>query len=143
MRSQATSPPASPHTKTGSLRAPQTELRPDVHQTSGRCFYNRNALAGEIMQMDSAKRWLSRMLVALAASAIYLYGVSLATSLTFCGFVACGDRNRLNDPPHFFSRCLVRNESVLTRLGCFCLPLERSRNRLIKIALPLRLKPWL
>jgi len=60
--------------------APQTELRPDVLQTSGRCFDNRKPRTRvEMMHIDFIKRWLSQSLVVLTVSAIYLYGYPAAT----------------------------------------------------------------
>jgi len=121
-------------------------LRPDVYQTSGRRFDNRKPRSQvEMMQIDSAKRWLSRMLVPLAASAIYLYGYPSATISYFVVdllHVAIGIL--LTILLISYIARLFRNESLLTRLGWLLLAAGALLGIvLIKIGTPLQLRPWL
>src|SRR5260370_15629392 len=97
------------------------------------------------MQIDSPKRWLSRMLVALVASAIYLDGYPAATISYFVVdllHVAIG--MVLTILLIFYFARLFRNEALLVRLGWFFLAAGGLLGIvLIKIGTPLRLKPWL
>src|SRR5260370_1625447 len=97
------------------------------------------------MQVDLVKRWLSRMLVVLAASAIYLYGYPAATIsyvVVYLLHIAIGIV--LTILLIFYIARLLRNESLLTRLGWFLLFAGALLGIvLIKIGTPLRLKPWL
>jgi Flp pilus assembly protein TadD len=98
-----------------------------------------------MMQIEFAKRWLSRTLVALAASAIYLYGYPSATISYFVVdmlHVAIGIV--LTILLLLFAGRLLRKESLLPRLGWLSLAAGAILGiALIKIGTPLRLKPWL
>src|SRR3989442_13450326 len=98
-----------------------------------------------MMQIDLVKRWLSRILVALLVSAIYLYGYPSATISYFAVdllHVAIGIV--LTILLIFYIVRLFRNESLLARLGCLSLAVGAILGIvLIKIGTPLRLKPWL
>ncbi len=97
------------------------------------------------MQIEFVKRWLSRILVALTLSAVYLYGYPSATisySVVDLLHVAIGIV--LAVLLLFFAGRLLRNESLLTRLGWLSLAVGALLGIvLIKIGTPLRLKPWL
>src|SRR5438445_189053 len=98
-----------------------------------------------MMQIDLVKRWLSRILVALLVSAIYLYGYPSATISYFAVdllHVAIGIV--LTILLIFYIVRLLRNESLLARLGWLSLAVGAILGIvLIKIGTPLRLKPWL
>src|SRR5260370_8952365 len=126
--------------------APQTELRRDVTHTSGRCFDSRKPrMQVEMMQIDFVKRWLSRILVALTVSAVYLYGYPSATISYFVVdlfHVAIGIVLTIL----LFSYVvrLLRHESLLARLGWISLAAGALLGIvLIKIGTPLRLTTWL
>src|SRR3979490_1592148 len=126
--------------------APQTELRPDVLQTSGPCFYNRKPRTRvEMMQIDFIKRWLSQRLVVLTVSAIYLYGYPAATLSYFILdllHVAIGII--LTILLFSYAVRLLPPETLLARLGWISLAAGAVLGIvLIKIGTPLRLKPWL
>jgi Flp pilus assembly protein TadD len=99
----------------------------------------------EMMQIDFIKRWLSRILVALTVSAVYLYGYPSATISYFVVdlfHVAIGIV--LAILLFFYVVRLLRHESLLARLGWISLGLGALLGIvLIKIGTPLRLKPWL
>jgi tetratricopeptide (TPR) repeat protein len=121
-------------------------LWPDVSQTSGRCFYNHKPRAQvELMLIDSVKRWLSRILVVVTLSAVYLYGYPSATIPYFVVdllHVALGIV--LTILIFFFAARLLRNASLLVRLGWLSLAAGAILGIvLIKIGTPLRLKSWL
>src|SRR5260370_36492708 len=103
--------------------APQTELRPDVTHTSGRCFDSRKPrMQVEMMQIDFVKRWLSRILVALTVIAVCLYGYPSATTSYFVVdlfHVAIGIVLTIL----LFSYVVrwLRHESLLARLRCISL----------------------
>src|SRR5712692_142033 len=97
-----------------------------------------------MMQIEFVKRWLSRILMALTLSAVYLYGYPSATISYFvvdllhvvAGLV-------LTIPLLFFAGRLLRHESPLARLGWISLAAGSILGIvLIKIGTPLRLKPW-
>src|SRR5437899_1141606 len=98
-----------------------------------------------MMQIDLVKRWLSRTLVALLVSAIYLYGYPSATISYFAVdllHVAIGIV--LTILLIFYIVRLLRHESPLARLGWLSLGEGSILGIvLIKIGTPLRLKPWL
>src|SRR5258708_18480325 len=96
------------------------------------------------MQVDLVKRWLSRMVVVLAASAIYLYGYPAATiSYVVVDLLHIAIGIVLTILLIFYIARLLRNESLLTRLGWFLLFAGALLGIvLIKIGTPLRLKPW-
>ena len=97
------------------------------------------------MQIDFVKRWLSRILVVLTLSAVYLYGYPSATIPYFVMdllHVAIGIV--LAILLLFFAGRLLRNESLLVRLGWVLLAAGTILGIvLIKVGTPLRLKPWL
>src|SRR5207249_8281985 len=123
--------------------APQTELRPDVPDTSGRFIDNRKPrLQVEMTQIEVIKRWLSRILVALTISAVYLYGYPSATISYFVAdlfHIAIGMVLTI-----FLFFCVVRllrHESLMARLGWISLAGGAFLGIvLIKIGTPLRLK---
>src|SRR5438552_3361232 len=126
--------------------AAQTELRPDVPDTSGRFIDNRKPrLQVEMMQIEVIKRWLSRVLVPLVLSAVYLYGYPSATISYFVVdlfHVALGIALTLL--LFFHAARLLRSESLLARLGWTSLTAGALLGIvLVKIGTPLRLKPWL
>jgi tetratricopeptide (TPR) repeat protein len=98
-----------------------------------------------MMHIDFVKRWLSRILVALAVSAVYLYGYPSATISYFVVdllHVAIGIVLTLFLV--FYAARLLRGESPLARLGWISLAVGGLLGIvLIKIGTPLRLKPWL
>src|SRR5882724_3047642 len=98
-----------------------------------------------MMQVERLKRWLSRFLVTLGLSAVYLYGYPSAAISYFVvdlfhvvlGIV-------LTILLLFFLFRLLRQESLLARLGLLSLAGGALLGIvLIKIGTPLRLKPWL
>ncbi len=97
------------------------------------------------MQGESVKRWLSRSLLALTVSAVYLYGYPSATISYFVLdllHVAIGIIFTIL-LLFYFVRLLPR-ETLLARLGWFSLAAGALLGiLLIKIGTPLRLKPWL
>ena len=97
------------------------------------------------MQIDFVKRWLSRILVALTVTAVYLYGYPSATISYFVVdlfHVAIGIV--LTILLLFYVIRLLRHESPLARLGWISLAVGALLGIvLIKIGTPLRLKPWL
>src|SRR5205814_8046668 len=99
----------------------------------------------EMMQIEVIKRWLSRILVALTLSAVYLYGYPSATISYFVVdlfHVALGIALTLL--LFFYAVRLLRHESFLTRVGWTSLAGGAFLGIvLIKIGTPLRLKPWL
>jgi tetratricopeptide (TPR) repeat protein len=98
-----------------------------------------------MMQIDFVKRWLSRILLALAVSAVYLYGYPAATISYFVVdllHVAIGIVLTLFLVS--YAARLLRGESPLARLGWISLAVGGLLGIvLIKIGTPLRLKPWL
>src|SRR5258708_5145007 len=98
-----------------------------------------------MMQIDFVKRWLSRILVALTVTAVYLYGYPSATISYFVVdlfHVAIGIV--LTSLLFFYIVRLLRHESLLARLGWISLAVGALLGiLLIKIGTPLRLKPWL
>src|SRR5260370_35684170 len=126
--------------------APQTELRPDVTHTSGRCFDSRKPrMQVEMMQIDFVKRWLSRILVALTVSAVYLYGYPSATIFYFVVdlfHVAIGIVFAIL--LIFYLARLLPREALLPRLGWISLTAGALLGIvLVKIVTPLRLNLWL
>src|SRR5260370_41580347 len=97
------------------------------------------------MQIDSVKRWLSRILLVLALSAVYLYGCPSATISYFVVdllHVAIGIV--LTILIIFYLARLLRNESLLARVGWFSLAAGSIIGiALIIIGTPLRMKTWL
>src|SRR5216683_27356 len=97
------------------------------------------------MQGESVKRWLSRSLVALTVSAVFLYGYPSATIPYFVLdllHVAIGIFFTIL-LLFYFVRLLPR-ETMLARLGWLSLSGGALLGIvLIKIGTPLRLKPWL
>src|ERR1700730_5712567 len=98
-----------------------------------------------MMQIDFVKRWLSRILVALTVSAVYLYGYPSATISYFIVdlfHVAIGIV--LTILLFFCVVRLLRHEPLLVRLGWISLAAGALLGIvLIKIGTPLRLRPWL
>src|SRR6266436_8381376 len=98
-----------------------------------------------MMPIDLAKRWLSRILVALTLSAVYLYGYPSATISYFVVdlfHVLLGIALTLL--LFFYAARLLRHESFLARLGWTSLAAGALLGIvLIKIGTPLPLKPWL
>src|SRR5216684_4461494 len=98
-----------------------------------------------MMEIDFGKRWLSRILVALVLSAVYLYGYPSATISYFLVdllHVAIGVV--LTILLLFYLFRLLHQESLLTRLGWVSLAAGALLGIvLIRIGTPLRLKPWL
>jgi len=97
------------------------------------------------MQFDFVKRWLSRIVAALAISAVYLYGYPTATISYFVLdllHVAIGIV--LTILLVFYVARLRPRETLLARLGWISLAAGALLGVvLIKIGTPLRLKPWL
>ena len=98
-----------------------------------------------MMQSESVKRWLLASVVALALSAVYLYGYPTATISYFVVdlfHVAIGIVVTLL--LIFFLFRLLPRETLLARLGWLSLLAGALLGIvLIKIGTPLRLKPWL
>ncbi len=98
-----------------------------------------------MMQMESVRRWLSRIVVALAVSAVYLYGYPSATISYFAVdllHVAAGIVLTILLLIYFVR--LLPRETLLARLGWISLAAGALLGiALIKIGTPLRLKPWL
>jgi tetratricopeptide (TPR) repeat protein len=98
-----------------------------------------------MMQIDFVKRWLSRILVALTLSAVYLYAYPSATISYFVVdlfHVAIGVVLTLL--LFLYAVRLLRRESLLARLGWLSLAAGALLGIvLIKIGTPLHLKPWL
>jgi Flp pilus assembly protein TadD len=99
----------------------------------------------EMMQSESVKRWLSRILVVLTISAIYLYAYPAATIsyvVVDLFHIALGILLTLLLVFSFIR--LLPRESLLARLGWISLLGGALLGiALIKIGTPLRLKPWL
>ena len=97
------------------------------------------------MQTEFVKRWLARILVALTLSAVYLYAYPSATIPYFVvDLLHVGIGIVLTILLLFFAARLLRNESLLTRLGWLALIAGALLGIvLIKIGTPLRLKQWL
>src|SRR5207245_8070526 len=98
-----------------------------------------------MMQIDLVKRWLSRILVALLVSAVYLYGYP---SATISYFVVDLFHDALGIALTLFlfiyAVRLLRHESFLVRVGWISLAAGALLGIvLIKIGTPLRLKSWL
>ncbi len=97
------------------------------------------------MQIDFIKRWLSRTLVALTVSAVYLYGYPSATISYFVVdlfHIAIGIV--LTILLILYVIRLLPREALLARLGWIALVAGAVLGIvLIKIGTPLRLKPWL
>ena len=97
------------------------------------------------MQIDFVKRWLSRILVALTGSAVYLYGYPSATISYFVAdlfHIAIGIV--LTILLIFYVVRLLPRETLLARLGWISLAAGALLGIvLIKIGTPLRLRPWL
>src|SRR5712664_3872378 len=128
------------------IRVRLSRLRPDAIQTSGRSLDNRwQRRQVEIMQIDLLKRWLSRILVALTLSAVYLYGHPSATISYFVVdlfHIAIGIV--LTILLILYVIRLLPREALLARLGWIALDAGAVLGIvLIKIGTPLRLKPWL
>jgi len=98
-----------------------------------------------MMPIDLAERWLSRILVALTLSAIYLYGYPSATIFYFIVDLLHVTIGIVFAILLFF--CVVRllpRETLLGLLGWLSLAAGALLGIvLIKIGTPLRLKPWL
>ena len=97
-----------------------------------------------MMEIDFGKRWLSRSLVALGLSAVYLYGYP---SATISYFVVDLFHVAIGIVLTILLLCyLLRllQESLLARLGWVSLAAGALLGVvLLKIGTPLRLKPWL
>jgi len=98
-----------------------------------------------MMQTESVKRWLSRSVVALAVSAVYLYGypaAKISYVLVDLFHIAIGIVLTLFLAFYLFR--LLPRETLLARLGWILLLAGALLGIvLIKIGTPLRLKPWL
>jgi tetratricopeptide (TPR) repeat protein len=98
-----------------------------------------------MMQIEFVKVWLSRMVVALAVSAVFLYGYPSATISYFVVdllHVAAGIVLTILLLIYFVR--LLPRETLLARLGWISLAAGSLLGiALIKIGTPLRLKPWL
>jgi tetratricopeptide (TPR) repeat protein len=98
-----------------------------------------------MMQIEFAKVWLSRMVAALAVSAVFLYGYPSATISYFVVdllHVAAGIVLTILLLIYFVR--LLPRETLLARLGWISLAAGSLLGiALIKIGTPLRLKPWL
>jgi Flp pilus assembly protein TadD len=98
-----------------------------------------------MMQSESVKRWLSRILVVLTISAIYLYAYPAATiSYVVVDLTHIALGVILTLLLVFSLVRLLPRESLLARLGWISLLVGALLGiALIKIGTPLRLKPWL
>jgi tetratricopeptide (TPR) repeat protein len=98
-----------------------------------------------MMAMESQKRWLSRSLIALVASAVYLYSYPAATiffGIVVLFHVAAGIVFALL--LGFALIRLLRNEPLLARFGWFLLAAGAILGIvLIKIGTPIHLRSWL
>src|SRR5882757_2061675 len=97
------------------------------------------------MKIESVKRWLSRILIALALSAVYLYGFPSATiSYAVLDLLHVALGIALTIFLLFYLYRLLRQESLLSRLGCLSLAAGAILGIvLIKIGTPLHLKKWM
>ena len=97
------------------------------------------------MQIEYGKRWLSRSLIALILSAVYLHGYPSATifyAVADLFHVAIGIV--LTALLVFYLPRSLSHETLLARLGWILLAAGAVLGiALIKIGTPLRLKPWL
>src|SRR5258708_9053992 len=98
-----------------------------------------------MMQTESVKRWLSRSVVALAVSAVYLYGYPAATiSYVVVDLFHIAIGIVLTLFLVFYLLRLLSRETLLARLGLISLLSVACLGIVvIKIGTPLRLKPWL
>jgi Flp pilus assembly protein TadD len=98
-----------------------------------------------MMQIESVKRWLSRSVVALAVSAVYLYGYPAATiSYVVVDLFHIAIGIVLTFFLVVFLLRLLLLVTLLARLGWILLLAGALLGIvLIKIGTPLRLKPWL
>src|SRR6266699_3342731 len=98
-----------------------------------------------MMPIDFAKRWLSRILVALTLSAVYLYGYPSATIFYFIVDLLHVAIGMVLAILLFFRVVrLLPRETLLGRLGWLSLAAGALLGMvLIKTGTPLRLKPWL
>jgi len=98
-----------------------------------------------MMQIESVRRWLSRSVVALAVSAVYVYGypaAKISYVLVDLFHIAIGIVLTLFLAFYIFR--LLPRETLLARLGWILLLAGALLGIvLIKIGTPLRLKPWL
>ena len=98
-----------------------------------------------MMQIESVRRWLSRSVVALAVSAVYVYGypaAKISYVLVDLFHIAIGIVLTLFLAFYLFR--LLPRETLLARLGWILLLAGALLGIvLIKIGTPLRLKPWL
>src|SRR5260370_16843455 len=98
-----------------------------------------------MMRIDLVKRWLSRILIALSVTAVYLYGYPSATISYFAAdlfHIAIGIV--LTILLIFYLVRLLPRESLLARLGWISLAAGALLGIvLFKIGTPLRLKPSL
>src|SRR5580704_13128856 len=132
--------------RAGLFRGTQTELRPDVTQTSGRCCNVRWLRAGvEIVARSSRERWLLGSLIALIVSAAYLYAYPSATiffGIVVLFHVATGIVFALLLAFTLFR--LLRDGTLLERFGWVLLAAGAVLGiLLIKIGTPNHLKSWL
>ncbi len=97
------------------------------------------------MQVEYGKRWLSRSLIALALSAVYLYGYPSATiSYAVADLFHVATGILLTVLLVCYLVRLPPCETLLARLGWILLAAGAVLGiALIKIGTPLRLKPWL
>jgi tetratricopeptide (TPR) repeat protein len=99
----------------------------------------------DTMAMSSVNRWLSRSLVALTISALYLYGYPTATityALADLFHIALGILFTILLV--YYLLRLLPNETLLARLGWLFLAAGAAIGIvLIKVGTPIRLKPWL
>src|SRR6202521_4560315 len=97
------------------------------------------------MQIEFGKRWISRSLIALMLSAVYLYGYPSATipyALVDLFHLATGIVLALLLA--FYLVHMLPRETLLARLGWILLAAGAVLGiALIKVGTPLRLKPWL
>jgi Flp pilus assembly protein TadD len=98
-----------------------------------------------MMQIESVKRWLSRLLITLILSAIFLYAYPSATiSYAVVNLLHVAIGIVLTILLLFYLFRLLRQESLLNRLGWLVLAMGAFLGIvLIKIGTPLRLKKWL
>src|SRR5258707_10729195 len=98
-----------------------------------------------MMQIESVKRWLSRLLITLTLSAIFLYAYPSATiSYAVVDLLHVAMGIVLTILLLFYLLRLLRQESLLNRLGWLFLAMGTFLGIvLIKIGTPLHLQKWL
>jgi Tfp pilus assembly protein PilF len=98
-----------------------------------------------MMARGSVNRWLSRSLIALAISALYLYGYPSATiTYAFADLFHIALGILFTILLVYYLLRLLPNETLLARLGWLLLAAGAVIGIvLIKVGTPIRLKPWL